>query len=104
MSTELLPSPQPLIVEEPACAASGAPDPFPPGLRDNARAAHIVAAVSTCGGCLSRLACLAYARRTQPDDGVWGGLWWGDQVERGAGVPEHLLARPTVSIDPAVAA
>lgn len=83
----------PLILDEAACAAPGAPDPFPNGLIGLARVAHIVAAAEVCASCPGLQACLAYAERTQPTDGVWGGRWWGDTGTQRAGVPGHLLAR-----------
>ena len=40
---------------------------------DAARAARVDAARKVCASCPVRLACLAYALKTRPENGVWGG-------------------------------
>lgn len=60
----------------PACA--GQPELFfgPDIFEDEPAAEHaarVDAARKVCASCPVRLACLAYALKTRPDNGVWGG-------------------------------
>ena len=48
-----------------------------PALFHTADPTAIAAAVTICGRCPIRAACLAYALRLHPNGAVWGGVWFG---------------------------
>lgn len=65
------------LIHRAPCAASPdlffGPDAFEEELTAD-HAARVAAAKEICAACPARLACLAYALKTRPESGVWGGL------------------------------